>query len=55
VEFATKLEEAALETVEDGIMTGELIVVANPDPKNKNVSTDEFIAEVAEKFKKKFD
>ena len=50
-----KLEEAALETVEDGIMTGDLMAVAKPDPKNKNVSTEEFIAEVAEKLKKKFD
>jgi isocitrate dehydrogenase len=55
VEFATKLEEAALETVEAGIMTGDLIAVATPDSKNKNVSTEEFIAEVAEKLKKKFD
>jgi hypothetical protein len=31
------------------------MAVATPDPKNKNVSTEEFIAEVAEKLKKKFD
>jgi len=55
VEFAKKLEEAALETVEDGIMTGDLMAVATPDPKNKNVSTEEFIAEVAKKLKKKLD
>jgi isocitrate dehydrogenase len=55
VEFATKLEAAALETVEAGIMTGDLMSVATPDPKNKKVSTEEFIAEVAEKLKKKFD
>ncbi len=53
VEFAKKLEEAALETVEEGIMTGDLMVVATPNPKNRNVSTEEFIAEVAEKLKKK--
>ena len=39
----------------NGIMTGDLMVVATPNPKNKNVSTEEFIAEVAEKLKKKFD
>jgi isocitrate dehydrogenase len=55
VEFATKLEAAALETVEAGFMTGDLMAVATPDPKNKNVSTEEFIAEVAETLKKKFD
>lgn len=55
VDFAKKLEEAALETVEDGIMTGDLMAVATPNPKNKNVSTEEFIAKVAEKLKKKFD
>ena len=55
VEFAKKLEEAALETVEAGVMTGDLMTVATPDPKNRNVSTEEFIVEVAEKLKKKFD
>jgi hypothetical protein len=34
-------------------MTGDLMVVAKPNPKNKKVSTEEFITEVAEKLKKK--
>ena len=55
VEFAKKLEEAALETVESGIMTGDLMAVASPDPKNKKVYTEEFIAEVAKRLKKKLD
>jgi len=55
VEFAEKLEEAALETVESGIMTGDLMLVATPDPKNKKVFTEEFIAEVAKRLKKKLE
>ena len=53
VEFAEKLEQAAVETVEDGIMTGDLMAVATQDPKNRKVNTEEFIAEVAKKLKKK--
>ena len=53
VDFATKLEEAALETVESGIMTGDLMVVATPDPKNRKVDTEEFIVEVAKRLNKK--
>jgi len=53
VEFATKLEEAALETVESGIMTGDLIAVARPDSKNKQVYTEEFIDEIAKRLQKK--
>jgi isocitrate dehydrogenase len=55
VEFAKKLEEAAIETVESGVMTGDLMLVATPDPKNKKANTEEFIAKVAEKLKKNFD
>ena len=53
VEFAKKLEEAALETVESGIMTGDLMLVATPSSKNKQVSTEEFIAEVGKALQKK--
>ena len=53
VEFARKLEEAAVETVEGGIMTGDLMLVATPDPKNRQVNTEEFIAEVAKRLQKK--
>jgi isocitrate dehydrogenase len=53
VEFAKKLEQAALETVESGIMTGDLMLVATLDPKNKKVYTEDFIAEVAKRLKKK--
>jgi isocitrate dehydrogenase len=52
-DFAKKLEEAALETVESGVMTGDLMLVAAPDPKNRKVDTEEFIAEVAKRLRKK--
>ena len=53
VGFAKKLEEAALETVEGGIMTSDLMLVVTPDPKNRQVFTEEFIAEVAKRLQKK--
>ena len=37
--FADKLEASALETVESGIMTGDLMRVADPAPNNRQVST----------------
>jgi len=53
IEFAQKLEDAAIETVENGIMTGDLLKVAEPNPKNKQVYTEEFIDAIAEHLKKK--
>ncbi len=55
VEFAQKLEQAALETVENGAMTGDLMLVATPDPKNRQVLTEEFIDEVATRLQKKLE
>ncbi len=48
VDFAHKLEKASLETIESGIMTGDLLKVAAPNPKNKQVYTEEFIDAIAE-------
>jgi isocitrate dehydrogenase len=53
VEFAGKLEEASLETIHSGIMTGDLLRVATPNPKNKQVYTEEFIDAIADHLKKK--
>lgn len=53
VEFAHKLEEASLETIQSGIMTGDLLRVATPNPKNKQVYTEEFIDVIADHLKKK--
>lgn len=53
VEFAHKLEQASLETIEGGVMTGDLLRVATPNPKNKQVYTEEFIDAITEHLKKK--
>ena len=55
VEFARKLEQAALETVESGIMTGDLMLVATPSPKNRQVYTEEFINEIAKRLQQKLE
>jgi len=53
VEFAKKLEEAAIETVESGVLTGDLMLVATPNPGNRQVTTEAFIEEVANRLRKK--
>jgi isocitrate dehydrogenase len=53
VNFARKLEQAALETVESGIMTGDLMLVATPNPNNRQVYTEEFIDEIAKRLQQK--
>ena len=53
VTFADTLESAALETVETGIMTGDLLAVADPAPGNRKVSTEAFIAAIAERLQQK--
>ena len=50
-DFATHLERAAVETVENGVMTGDLIRVAEPSPRNRQVQTEEFIDAIAEQLK----
>ncbi|HOK06912.1 MAG TPA: NADP-dependent isocitrate dehydrogenase [Syntrophales bacterium] len=46
--FADLLEEAAIETVESGVMTGDLLAVADPHPHNRRVTTEGFIEAVGE-------
>ena len=53
VDFAKKLEDASLETIESGIMTGDLLRVATPSPKNKQVYTEEFVDAIAKNLQKK--
>ncbi len=53
VDFATKLEQASLETIESGIMTGDLLRVATPSSKNKQVYTEEFIDAIDARLDKK--
>ncbi|HLA27902.1 MAG TPA: NADP-dependent isocitrate dehydrogenase [Syntrophales bacterium] len=53
VSFAGKLEEAAIETVEAGIMTGDLIMVAEDAPRNRKVNTENFIELIASNLQRK--
>ena len=53
VDFANKLEKSALETVEGGIMTGDLLLLAEKKPSNKKVNTEGFIDAIADTLKKK--
>jgi isocitrate dehydrogenase len=53
VEFADKLEAAALATVEEGIMTGDLLALADKRPSNKKVNTESFIDAIAANLQKK--
>ena len=53
VRFADTLEAAALETVESGIMTGDLLLLAEKRPTNKKVNTEGFIDAIAETLGKK--
>ncbi len=55
IEFTNKLERSALETVESGIMTGDLLKIALPSPNNKLVYTEEFVDAIAENLKSKID
>ena len=47
------MEAAALETVEAGIMTGDLLAVAEPAPHNRKVETRAFIEAVAGRLEEK--
>ncbi len=53
IKFADKLEEAALATVEGGIMTGDLLALAENKPSNKKVNTEDFINAIAATLQKK--
>ena len=52
VRFADCLEKAALTTVEEGVMTGDLLLVAEPNPANRKVNTEGFIDAIAERLGK---
>jgi len=53
IKFAGKIEEAALATVENGIMTGDLLALAEKKASNKKVNTEEFIDAIAATLQKK--
>jgi isocitrate dehydrogenase len=53
VGFADALEAAALETVEAGVMTGDLLLLADKKPSNRKVNTQDFIDAIAGRLKEK--
>ncbi|MBP7342159.1 MAG: NADP-dependent isocitrate dehydrogenase [Smithellaceae bacterium] len=55
VAFADTLEAAALATVESGVMTGDLLLLAEKRPTNRKVNTEGFIDAIAGNLKKKID
>jgi len=52
VAFAHAVERAALETVEGGVMTGDLLALAEKRPSNRKVNTQDFIDAIAATLKK---
>lgn len=50
VDFADKLEKATVQTIEDGIMTGDLYLLSSLDNKKK-VNTEDFLKAVDERLK----
>ncbi len=51
-DFATKLERACLQTIEDGIMTKDLTALATTDTPVKAVDTQDFITEIKTRLEK---
>ena len=51
--FADKLEAAALETIESGVMTGDLLAISDPGPNNRKVNREEFIDAIAQRLQAK--
>ena len=49
--FADKLEKATIDTIEEGVMTGDLYLLSSL-PEKKKVGTEEFLLEVNERLKK---
>ena len=52
-EFAHKLEDATIETIESGILTSDLMPVVDPDPNNRQVYTEDFIDSIKQNLEKK--
>ena len=54
IAFTDTLEAAALGTVAEGIMTGDLLAVADGSPENRKVSTEGFIDAIADNLRRKW-
>jgi isocitrate dehydrogenase len=55
VRFADRLEKAAIQTVERGVMTGDLLNVARKSPSNRQVTTEGFIDAIADRLRRKLE
>jgi isocitrate dehydrogenase len=53
VRFADALESAARETIESGVMTGDLIRIAEQNENNRQVTTEEFLSSVRKRLEGK--
>lgn len=51
MKFADDLEKATIDTIEDGVMTGDLVLLSNLENKRK-VNTEEFLQEINERLLK---
>ena len=51
VDFAEKLEKATVQTIEDGVMTGDLVALSNL-PNKRKVNTEEFLTEIRDRLEK---
>ncbi|MBR6378006.1 MAG: NADP-dependent isocitrate dehydrogenase, partial [Oscillospiraceae bacterium] len=49
--FGTALEEATMQTINDGVMTGDLAALMEPKP--EAVTSEDFIAAIRERLAKK--
>ena len=49
VEFANRLEKATIDTIEDGVMTGDLYLLSTLENKKK-VNTEDFLRAIAERL-----
>lgn len=50
-DFAEKLEKATVQTIEEGVMTGDLVALSNL-PNKKKVNTEQFLIEIKERLEK---
>ena len=50
VRFAEALEAASMQTMEEGVLTGDLIRIALPGANNRQVNSEEFLAAIKERL-----
>lgn len=53
VKFGQAMEDASLETLSDGIMTGDLLPLVEPGFQARSVNSEEFLDEIAKRLTNK--